>query len=74
MLDRRDDKRAQQKRQRQKRLRVRQARGQFCITIEIGQEVLSLLLRNRWIAEGDVNDTRKIAAAVSLMLATSAKI
>jgi hypothetical protein len=62
------------KRERQRRLRARQARGEFCVMIEIGPDILSFLVRSRWLSEVDTGDLKKIAAAVGAMLSTSARV
>lgn len=81
MLDRppsRDAQRQQRRKAEANRERVRRAaerrdRRVACYTVEIGADVLDMLVRLRWLAEGTATDRRKVEAALTAMIADTAK-
>jgi hypothetical protein len=74
MLDRFANRRKRQKNERQRAFRARQARGEFVAPVLIDQAILGFLVRNRWLAERDSNEPKRVAEAVRSLLELSAKI
>ena len=75
MLDRPDhNRRAALRRLRDLRHRARVKAHRAVYQIEIGGEVLDLLLRARWITERELLDRKAVEAAIGAMLAASARV
>jgi hypothetical protein len=58
--------------QRKARYRQRQRDGRMTVTVEIGSEVVDLLVRTGWLPQREVHDRREIAEAVTRLLDTAA--
>ena len=70
--DRRRRQAARKARDARHRSRVKACRAVY--QIEIGGEVLDLLLKARWISEEALSDKRAVERALSEMLAASARL
>ena len=64
--------RAEFRRLRDQRLRDRRKAGRIVVPVEIDGEVLTLLIRTRWLLERDSTDARAIGEAIGAALAASA--
>ena len=60
-------------RDRKARYRRRQAEGRAVYSVEIGPEVLDLLVATKWLAEIDVSDRKAVGAAIGALLKDAAK-
>ena len=60
-------------RARQKRHRARQRSGQAVYAVTISPEIIDLLCRLNWLRDVDAVDPQKVGAAISALLADSAR-
>jgi hypothetical protein len=58
---------------RQRRWRARRKAYAAIFQVEAGEGVLTMLCRTGWLAKADDDDPGKVAAAISAMLADTAK-
>jgi hypothetical protein len=58
---------------RQRRWYARRKAHVAIFAVEVGEDVLMMLCRTGWLAKGDDGDPGKVAAAISAMLADSAR-
>jgi hypothetical protein len=58
---------------RQRRCRARRAAHTAIFPVEAGEDVITLLCRTGWLAKADDHDPAKIAAAIGLLLADTAR-
>ena len=65
--------RAPPRRDRWRVYRQRQRDGVISVPVDVGPEVLELLLRTGWLAEEHVADRHAIALAIGAMLKASAR-
>jgi hypothetical protein len=65
--------RRRSRRARQRRYRQRAAAGVWVIQIEVGAEVLDLLIRLRWLADADAGDKAAVGSAITRMLQDAAR-
>jgi hypothetical protein len=57
---------------RQRRRRERSRRGCASYHVEVGAEVLDMLIRTGWLRDGDATDPRRVARAIAALLEDSA--
>jgi len=60
-------------RDRVQRAAERRERGVACYQVEVGSDVLNMLVRLEWIADSDVTDHQKVETALAKLLADTAK-
>jgi hypothetical protein len=60
-------------RERQRACRRRQRNGRAVYKVEIGPEILDLLIRTRWLPESDASNDRRVAQAIANLLADAAQ-
>jgi hypothetical protein len=56
-----------------RRYRARLKRGLITVPVEIGPEVVDLLVKARWLPELDLHSRAEFGAAIAAMLADSAR-
>jgi hypothetical protein len=61
------------RRERQFRYRRRQHDGRLVVRVEVGGEILELLVRLQWLTESDAGDRRLVGLAIGRLLADSAR-
>jgi hypothetical protein len=59
---------------RDRRLRERQRACKVCVSVEVGEELLGLILRLGWLHEHDAADRGAIGRALTAMLIASAQL
>jgi hypothetical protein len=73
MLDR-TDRRIEARRRRDERYRKRLCDNRAVVQIELGCEIVDMLVRLQWINERYLGDKRAIADAIERLLTASAKL
>jgi hypothetical protein len=58
---------------RQRKLRARQRNGQAVYEVTVDGSVLDMLVRLRWLLEGQTGDRRQVAKAIAAMLAEASQ-
>lgn len=61
------------RRERVRRYRARQAAGLAIYRVEVGAEVLDMLVRLGWLADGEAGDAAEVARAIGALLSTTSK-
>jgi hypothetical protein len=74
MLERPPNHRAEQRRIRDARHRERLRACKVCVSVEVGEELLGLVLRLGWLHEHDAADRVAIGRALTAMLIASAQL
>lgn len=59
---------------RMRRYRRRQGDGQMAVTVEVGAELVDLMVRTGWLEPRDCHERDEIARALTAMVADAAKI
>ena len=64
---------ARRRADRKARYRPRQAEGRAVYSVEVGPEVLDLLVATRWLPETDASDRQAVGAAIRELLKDAAR-
>jgi hypothetical protein len=73
VLERPPDTRRAAARQRQKRHRARQHNGLAVYPVTVSAETIDMLCRLGWLRDCDAGDPQRVSAAISALLADSAR-